>query len=182
MSKSIKLKNNTFIDSTGIVHNKRILADILYPVGSIYLSVNSTSPADLFGGTWERMSGGFLYGCVNSPGNGNGTGTATNSHTLTTNQIPSHKHVGNVYYSSNGSWSERIGEYPRAIFGCNGTVSSSTGLLAGGYIGYTWNTTSSSPYTHAFTMPTANTGGTGGGQGHSHNIPYMAVYVWKRTA
>ena len=29
----------------------------LYPVGSCYFSTNSTSPATLFGGTWEALSG-----------------------------------------------------------------------------------------------------------------------------
>ena len=33
------------------------LLDIFYPVGSIYLSVNSTNPATFMGGTWERISG-----------------------------------------------------------------------------------------------------------------------------
>ena len=58
MSKSIKLKGNNYIDSTGIVHNRQLLSDLLsnisliaYPVGSIYISVNSTNPATLFGGT-----------------------------------------------------------------------------------------------------------------------------------
>lgn len=32
-----------------------------YPVGSLYLSYDSTSPADLFGGTWNQMTGRFLY-------------------------------------------------------------------------------------------------------------------------
>ena len=32
----------------------------VYPVGSIYMSVNSTSPATLFGGTWERIQDRFL--------------------------------------------------------------------------------------------------------------------------
>lgn len=31
-----------------------------WPVGSIYMSVSSTSPATLFGGTWERISERFL--------------------------------------------------------------------------------------------------------------------------
>lgn len=33
-----------------------------YPVGSIYMSVNSTNPGELFGGTWEQIQGRFLLG------------------------------------------------------------------------------------------------------------------------
>lgn len=35
------------------------LLDAIYPVGAIYISVNSTSPASLFGGTWEQVGNGF---------------------------------------------------------------------------------------------------------------------------
>ena len=43
----------------------KTLAEImleLYPVGAVYISVNSTSPASLFGGTWESIGGRFLIG------------------------------------------------------------------------------------------------------------------------
>ena len=32
----------------------------IYPVGAIYMSVSSTSPASLFGGTWEQIQNRFL--------------------------------------------------------------------------------------------------------------------------
>ena len=89
MSKSIKFSNNTYIDGTGISVDRKILADIIYPVGSIYLSMNDASPATLFGGTWTQISDRFLY-CV--------TGTTKqlggeNTHTLNVNEMPSHDHV-----------------------------------------------------------------------------------------
>jgi hypothetical protein len=35
-------------------------AGLMYPVGSIYMSVDAKSPAVLFGGTWEKIEGRFL--------------------------------------------------------------------------------------------------------------------------
>ena len=37
--------------------------DKIYPIGSIYISANSTNPHDLFGGTWEQLKDRFLLGC-----------------------------------------------------------------------------------------------------------------------
>lgn len=64
------------------------LDKILYPIGSIYMSVNSTNPSQLFGGTWVQISGRFLYCTNNSMDTG---GEAT--HKLTINEMPSHNHM-----------------------------------------------------------------------------------------
>lgn len=39
-----------------------INVNLLYPVGSIYISINSTNPGNIFGGTWERIKGKMLVG------------------------------------------------------------------------------------------------------------------------
>ena len=58
------------------------IANLIYPVGSIYMSVVATSPATLFGGTWERLKSRFLLGAedagdtANDPYVGGATGGA----------------------------------------------------------------------------------------------------------
>lgn len=155
----------------------------LYPVGSIYLTVSDIYPGDYFGGTWVKVSGGFLYGSVNTAGDvGNGTGTATNaatgntgSTTLTVDQIPSHNHQERLYFHGYSGFSG----------GSSGNV----------YV-FNWssgncivnqNSSNTSSYTSLCNQP--DTHNRGGGQGHTHslnnhthNIPYIGVWVWKRTA
>ena len=41
--------------------------DLVYPVGSIYMSVNNVNPKNLFGGEWEKIEGRFLLGSGTSP-------------------------------------------------------------------------------------------------------------------
>lgn len=72
------------------------VSDLLraYPVGSIYIAYHHTSPASLFGGTWERITNAFLW-AVDSSGTIGQTGGAKEV-TLTVNQLPAHSH-GSVY-------------------------------------------------------------------------------------
>ena len=70
----------------------------LYPVGSIYMSVNSTSPASMFGGTWEQIKDKFLLSAGDTYSAGATGGEAT--HTLTVNEMPSHRHQ--VYVGTTG--------------------------------------------------------------------------------
>ena len=44
-------------EGTSYVFKDLALKDDIYPVGAIYMSVSPTSPASLFGGTWERIKG-----------------------------------------------------------------------------------------------------------------------------
>lgn len=73
------------------------ILDYIYPVGSIYLSYSHVSPADLFGGTWERIENAFLWAVASDGIIGQTGGEKT--HKLTVNELPSHTH-GNVYSGS----------------------------------------------------------------------------------
>ena len=67
---------------------KQCILDVVYPIGSIYISVNTTSPATLFGGTWTQITDRFLYCTTTSKTTG---GEA--NHTLTESEMPSHSHI-----------------------------------------------------------------------------------------
>ena len=47
------VKNDGTIDTTAYT-----TLNLVYPIGSVYTSVNSTSPASLFGGTWQALNNG----------------------------------------------------------------------------------------------------------------------------
>ena len=64
--------------------------DNIYPVGSIYMSVNSTNPSNLFGGTWTQLKDRFLLGAGSTYTNGSTGGSATQR--LSADNLPSHTH------------------------------------------------------------------------------------------
>jgi len=79
------------------------VGDYVYPVGSIYMSVNSTSPASLFGGTWQQLKDRFLLGAGDTYTAGDTGGEAT--HTLTASEMPQHNHELYTRYGvSTGSY------------------------------------------------------------------------------
>lgn len=63
----------------------------MYPIGSIYMSVESTDPTTFIGGTWERLQDRFLLGTSNTYANGATGGEAT--HILTIDETPAHTHT-----------------------------------------------------------------------------------------
>ena len=160
----------TRCDNTTFTFTERGNSDIvnlIYPVGSIYMSVNSTSPASLFGGTWVQLKDRFLIGAGDSHANGSTGGAESKSYTpagtvgnttLTIDQIPSHDHVLDI--DSRGQ--KEIG--------------------GPAYWGYKISASNE-----------GKTRKTGGGKAHNHSFagsaaninvmpPYLAVYMWKRTA
>lgn len=82
--------NDDFEFNVPVKFSGKTLFDLVYPVGAIYMSVSSTSPAILFGGTWEQIQNRFLLAAGSSYTAGNTGGEAT--HTLTKNEMPTHSH------------------------------------------------------------------------------------------
>lgn len=79
------------------------LFDLIYPVGAVYISMNNTSPATLFGGSWTKVEGKFLLGTSSAYPSGSSGGEET--HTLTVNEMPSHNHT--FYLQRGGSTGEK---------------------------------------------------------------------------
>lgn len=143
--------------------SKSELLDAVYPVGSIYLSVNSTSPATLFGGTWEQLGGRFLLGADDAYPAGSTGGEA--DVTLTKEQLPTVE--GSLDFRGLSSDANIVvGDGDVFTYTANG--------------GPTWNNSISSVGT---AIPCDRiTMRFGGSQPHNNLPPYLAVYIWKRTA
>lgn len=176
------------------------IIDLIYPVGSIYMSVNSASPATLFGGTWTQLKDMFLLGAGDTYSIGNATassptkdgGAATVS--LAETNLPSHTHTYTAPPSATGSHTLTVNEIPAHYHAMRYSPGSTSGA------GYDWSGSKYS-WTSA-TESSAGMKGAGGGGGHSHTIsgtssttgakgsgtafsnmpPYLTVYMWKRTA
>lgn len=134
----------------------------VYPVGSIYMSVNNTSPASFLGGTWAALQDRFLIGAGNSY-SVNGTGGATTV-TLQTANMPSHAH--NIIGLS-GSGNVGISK----CYGLSSSNVTSKGMIV---TSYSDSTTTGNPRS----LIQSN----GSGTAHENMPPYLAVYMWKRTA
>lgn len=145
--------NDTSLEISG-----KTIFDMIYPVGSIYLTVNSTDPSTIFGGTWEQIKDQFLLSAGDTYTAGTTGGSAT--HTLTVDEIPSHSHR----LKRNGGFTDGV----MVDTGRTGQWGSAIAQVG------------SRDYTAQPNDITVEN--TGGGKAHNNMPPYLVVYVWKRTA
>ena len=137
------------------------IIDVIYPVGSIYMSVNTSDPSTLFPNTtWEKIENKFLLGSGSSYTSGATGGSkdavvVSHSHTFGTNKaVPIINSSDNWGYSGKRKMQYTTGDfyYPYSEKNTDG-------------IGELTNTTS--------------TGSSGTGK---NMPPYLVVNIWKRTA
>ena len=142
------------------------LVDLIYPVGSIYMSVNNVSPQTLIGGTWQRIQDTFLLAAGSSHAAGTTGGEET--HTLSASEMPSHKHRQKILYNQTGYGAETEFNYSLIV---------KTPLDTGAFID-----NGTTQYTNINTRTLMSSDNTGGGAAHNNMPPYLTVYMWKRTA
>ena len=151
--------NKIDINSSGEPGN---FLNYVYPVGSIYTSVNSVNPSTLFGGTWEEFGKGQVLVGVDSSQTEFNTvkkSGGEKTHLLTGVEMPAHSH-GMFGNSST---------YPTSASGAAWQVNKAfMGHASGERV---------TLYSTAF-----GTNPTGGGQAHNNLQPYITVYRWIRTA
>lgn len=125
------------------------ILELVYPVGSFYLSNNSISPAESIGGTWTQIENAVLRGATS-------TGyTGADTHSITSSEMPAHNHTAST--SSAGAHTHSIGGDDDCQYARNGNTS----LHRAGTSGAGRLTTSSSAGAHTHTVTISNTGGGG---------------------
>jgi hypothetical protein len=132
-----------------------VILNNVYKVGAIYISTDSTSPASLFGGTWERIQDKFLLSAGSSYSAGSEGGNATHSHTV--------KGQANILITGYALVQETY-----ATGDANFTSTRSTATNAANYDDV-------QDYSNATKV-------TGTAEATNNMPPYLAVYMWKRVA
>lgn len=146
-----------------------------YPVGAIYIATTDTSPATSFGGTWERVKDRFLLAAGDAYAVGATGGEAV--HTLTQAELPSYDISGTV---NNADLTGTFSSYAFAQSAggiCSIPTIDPSNALDAGSVGKDCTVSINATHNHSFAV---NNGG--GNQAHNNMPPYLAVYVWKRTA
>lgn len=150
-----KITGNLNINGILKNNNKTIL-DLTYPIGSIYMSIKSTNPSSLFGGTWIVWGSGRVPVGVDTSDTDFDTVEKTGgekTHTLTVSEIPVHKHNLKTSTSSPSSGTGHFqllkeeGWSVSPIHEINGTETTSVG----------------------------------GDQSHNNLQPYITCYMFKRV-
>ena len=155
------------------------LLEKLNPIGKVWTSTDPTNPRDILGfGTWEAIQAGRVliaqgtssWGTTYNAGSMGGEAT----HTLGINEIPSHGHTG--YTNTVGNHQHEVpkiqGVGPSVALSQDSIVTISNNPVSSRL--YTWGAGS-----HAHDL---YINATGGNQPHNNMQPYLAVYMWQRTA
>lgn len=173
----------SYLDQGGVQHLVDKLLDRMYPVDSIYISTNSTSPASLYGGSWERYGKGRTLVSVNesdtdfTAGKTGGSKTHNHKYGIAVGSFYGHTLIapndahpavwsGLVSYDKDSGeaidsfneWTKLEDKY-KAVIGSDSMLGQTSQLYNARRYRYETDT-----------------------KRESSLSPYVAVYVWRRTA
>ena len=171
----------SYLDQDGVQHLVDKMRDRMYPVDSIYISTNSTSPASLYGGSWERYAQGRVMVSASDTDSDFTAGTTGGSKTH------NHKYgiaVGSFYghtliapddahpavWSGLVSYDKDSGEATDGFHEWT-KLEDRAVIGSGSMLGQTGQAYNARRYRYE-----TNT------KRESSLSPYVAVYVWRRTA
>lgn len=146
----------SYLDQRGVQHLVDKLLDRMYPVNSIYISTNSTSPASLYGGSWERYGTGRALISASD--------TDTDFKAGTTGGSKTHKHNPGTFGAQISLSGQNIVARRVKLPSFKGDVRHVADVYGGSF--------------------DADQGAAivGHSDPASSMEPYVAVYVWRRTA
>ena len=118
-----------YFNGGGIKLDGKPILDLMHPVNSLFISKNNTSPASLFGGTWEQLSADAYFKIVTS--NGGNLGGTSSSHKIPIGSMPSHVHTK---YMSDGTETNEplVTRIPHFVWNKHGQVYIDTEASGGG--------------------------------------------------
>ena len=156
------------------IHN---LIDVVYPVGSIYMSVNTVSPSVLFGfGVWEKIEDKFLLGSGTTYANGSTGGSADAV-------IVSHNHTQNSHTHRARSERRFVVVGDGANWGYTGKIKIRTDGSGTAYYYPHSDSDTGGIIEHTETAEASPIINSTGEDGTNKNMPpYLVVNIWKRTA
>ena len=155
-----------------------IQIDNIYPIGSIYMSINPTNPSELFGGAWEAIAQGtFLISAGTDYTVGNSYGSSSHTHTQVattsggpsnnTSGGPSNNTSGGPSNNTSGSTAISVAQMPSHTHTFRSGAGPGLGVATGG---------SDNPNYYCFaddvraTATTFYNTNTGSGSGHTHTL------------
>ena len=136
--------------SDTVLNNMQVeLMKLVFPIGSTYVTQSNTNPSTILNfGTWERLKGKVCLGVDENDEDFKTIGKTggEKKHTLTINEIPSHKHSlpysvwGNISGAYQQRTSENVGNYSGEIKETNqvGGGQSHNNMQPYEVVGYMW--------------------------------------------
>lgn len=173
--------------------DKTSILNLVYPVGSIYMSVNNVSPQTFLGGTWTAWGSGRVPVGVSTNDSDFGTVEKTGGekkHQLTTNEMPSHRHIGQYSYTKTyTNHAQKPTDPPTQALEVNqGTqeVEVQYKVITDNVATTLYYASGSGPTNDIFFSEKVKSqyGVADNGSDIAHNNlqPYITCYMWKRTA